>query len=84
MMRNYHFTVNIVGLEERLLKHIKTGKNTGWQVLEKDGKLLNESQVYSLIQKHKKLGHTVIPTCDNYDDKGHCKGHEQKQLQIDI
>lgn len=46
-----------------------------------DGKPLKTAgQVKKMLRQAKALGMVVIPCpeCDNYDEKGYCKGHERK------
>lgn len=68
---SYHMSVGIYGLEQRL-----GGK--GWEILEDDnGKMLTKAEVMTEIERCKKLGYKVIPTCDNIDQDGRCMGHEE-------
>jgi hypothetical protein len=73
-----HLTVSIKGLEERLILANKK-KGVFWQILQyEDGTPLTVGETWNEIQRCKKLGYEVIPTCDNVDKKGHCNGHEEK------
>jgi len=46
--------------------------------MEDGEKLRTAAQVREMLLKAKRIGMKVIPCpeCDNYDEKGYCKGHE--------
>lgn len=77
-----HLVVSIAGLEKRLL-HRVSKKYGSWEILSDDtGRMLTKAEVWAEIERCKKLGYDVIPTCDIIDDRGHCKGHELKTVEI--
>jgi len=70
-MTRHHLVVSIAGLKRQL------EKNEGWQVLmNDDGIPLTMYETFEEIKSAEELGYTVIPMCDNIDERGHCKGHE--------
>lgn len=72
----HHLVVSIEGLEYRLTKR-EGYKYGSWRILQEDtGRFLTKEEVRAEIERCKKLGYTVIPTCDNHDQRGYCKGHE--------
>ena len=74
-----HMGVSVRGLEDRVLGKINSNRYGTWKVFVDDnGRYLTKLEVIKLIEEHKKLGHEVITTCDNVDEKGHCRGHEEK------
>lgn len=69
-MTTTHISIGIYGLEQRL-------GSMRWRILEDDnGRMLTKEEVIAEIERCKKLGYKVIPTCDNVDEEGRCKGHE--------
>lgn len=38
---------------------------------------LSPAQVRFLCYEFRHKGYEVIPTCDNHDERGYCKGHEE-------
>lgn len=69
-MTTTHISIGIYGLEQRL-------DSMRWRILEDDnGRMLTKEEVIAEIERCKKLGYKVIPTCDNVDEDGRCKGHE--------
>lgn len=71
-----HLVVSIAGLEARLNASRPTAKHGMWKVLSENGCFLTYGEHWVEVEKYKKLGYEVIPSCDNHDDKGFCKGHE--------
>lgn len=65
-----HISVGIYGLEQRL-------DSMRWRILEdENGRMLTKEETIAEIERCKKLGYKVIPTCDNVDEDGRCRGHE--------
>lgn len=75
-MTTTHMSVGIYGLEQRLSG--KVGKKYGsWEILsDETGRMLTKAEVRAEIARCRALGYEVIPTCDNIDGTGRCKGHE--------
>lgn len=71
----HHLMVSIKGLEDRLTGRVKK-RDGSWQILESNGKLLTLEETWTEVVRAKDKGFDVIPTCDNIDERGHCKGHE--------
>lgn len=73
-----HVVVSVDGLESRLNAGLETF------ITHDDGRPMTVYEQCQLIAEHRKLGHEVIPMgkCDNYDDRGHCKGHPIEQSDI--
>jgi hypothetical protein len=71
----HHLVVGIEGLEYRLNQ--RAGYKYGsWRILQEDtGRFLTKVEVRAEIDRCRKLGFKVIPTCENIDATGHCKGH---------
>lgn len=75
-----HITVSINGLEARLNASRPGAKHGFWKVLaDENGRMLSWAEVRIEIDKYRKLGYEVIPTCDHHDKKGYCLGHEDKK-----
>lgn len=45
-------------------------------VTKKGGGFLSPIQLYNFAVESKKKGYTVLPMCNNVDERGYCQGHE--------
>ena len=76
---NYHVTVGIAGLEARLRASRPNSRYGLWNVLvASDGSPMTYVEHLQEVERCKKLGYTVIPTCNKIDKFGNCKGHKSK------
>lgn len=72
----HHLSVGIKGLEDRLFGRVPK-RYGSWEVLQhENGAMLTKTEVIAEIARCRSLGYEVIPTCDNIDARGFCKGHE--------
>ena len=67
-----HVVVSIKGLEARLNASRPHAKNGLWKILQhENGSFLSWDETRIEIDKYKRKGFEVIPTCDDYDSRGH-------------
>lgn len=77
--KSYHLVVSVAGLEARLNASRPNAKHGLWNVLVGDnGVPLTYGEHFAEVERCKKLGYEVIPTCNHHDKKGHCLGHTKK------
>lgn len=72
--KRIHLCVSIDGVlrwpDARLLKdHCK------W-ITRADGSRMTPTQLRTMFCEWKARGFEAIPTCEDYDERGHCRGHE--------
>jgi hypothetical protein len=80
MSKTMHVTVSIKGLQARLNASRPHSTHGLWKVLQdENGRFLTMEEHQIEVDKYRRKGFEVIPTCDKFDEKGHCRGHKQKE-----
>ena len=68
----YHMTADIEGAMKNdnmtLVSMFKTV----------DGRLMMACDIRQYLQELLNKGYEVVPPCDNHDERGYCKGHEEE------
>lgn len=71
----HHITIDLVGglrLSRHELKHC---------LLRDDGTNYTPDECVEIFKDHLRKGFDVLPACDHHDEKGHCLGHEQADVE---
>ena len=71
MSKYHHICQSIAGLEE----HMKNRRKIVWMTI--DDRPATYAELREAIKEAKAKGYDVIPPCNNVDERGHCKGHEE-------
>lgn len=71
--KSYHCCITLEGAlkEWKLMTVNENGKQ----------RPATREEVIKAVGEARKKGYTVLPPCDNVDERGHCKGHEIDEEQ---
>ena len=75
-MTTYHISQSIDGLK----RLISNGRRITWIMI--DGKTATTLELLAAIEDAESKGYDVIPPCKNIDSKGHCLGHNDKDVSL--
>jgi hypothetical protein len=74
MNKRVHFCISIDGVLRHSDAQLRKDHCT-W-ITRDDGSKMTPTELRTMFCEWKARGFDAVPTCDNYDDRGHCKGHE--------
>lgn len=78
-MRRVHMCVSISGVLKKTDAQLKRD-HCKW-ITRDDGSTMTPQELREWFMVWRNEGFEAVPTCDWYDERGHCKGHEQSEAE---